>query len=971
MGMEGLKPLVPAVLAAFVLTACGGGSSSGGNPSAPDPEAAALRIGFSYPLNGQDAVPVGTDVVLSLSRAIDVEAATSSFALLAQNGDPVPASLHVLGGNEQRGHILRFDPTGKLNEGARYRVVRDGEEWLSFSTAHNGPRTDLIKDADENFRLAGHLPQDGNLPFVDFATLRLRFNKPLAANTVKLGESFFLLDADGNQVPGTLKVSGDRLVFDPHEDLEAGITYIVRLSSDIRSAHGDPLQEVEFGVPVKSSGQVAEQVMVLTPSDGPYGSGSAGVSDLVGQKYNSMIIGSTLVGDLNPETESPANLVDIGGSLKIDVADPRNYTNLIPFRIPKGQLLETGRFDIRLGGEVPLGLAADAIITEFLTDATGYFMMNPYDAEGPVTAVLYMDLGVSAQATERGETAQSVLNAEVLHVQAVGTLDIVKGVMHAEMFGAMEIPIMGGTERGTVHFNMKLSGPHDGMELLPQPPAMEVVSSFPEDGSNFLMPDDSVLVIFSSSIDPDSIRPGENLFLTSSQGDVPFNATVDGATLVIDAADGWKDGASYTLSVGSGIDSVAGVPFESVYDLNWTMPAYQRSDWKPQLLALNPGVPCALTGGDPVRPGMEVAGRCVGGKSDDDTYPVFQMRGTSVVEAYFNQRMDRSSLVLNETVHVERHLEGEGWEAVPGSVRVTERRFTFVPDQPWEAGELYRLTLHSANIKGANGESLNTTPLAGEDGAVEVVMPFYGAPDDGYVYQPLSPWPYTDLNGNSKLEAGERNYAHASTLIAVEGKTGLISAVKIDDDETEGDQSGYMYMNYNLLNEIGPIQEVDGERFIPVRVLPQFQHATSLKMTVTVAGILPSTSHTYQTLIRPRRVGDGRIYFNEEAGQTWFEVLLPLYVDAPYLDLDFAGDIVANARELIQSQEIELHLQGPLTNLPDGRIKLDLRNSNRAPMTIDLGFLVGKIHLQIPPQGVRINLVGPPLKGLNQILGAR
>ena len=536
MGMEGLKPLVPAVLAAFVLTACGGGSSSGGNPSAPDPEAAALRIGFSYPLNGQDAVPVGTDVVLSLSRAIDVEAATSSFALLAQNGDPVPASLHVLGGNEQRGHILRFDPTGKLNEGARYRVVRDGEEWLSFSTAHNGPRTDLIKDADENFRLAGHLPQDGNLPFVDFATLRLRFNKPLAANTVKLGESFFLLDADGNQVPGTLKVSGDRLVFDPHEDLEAGITYIVRLSSDIRSAHGDPLQEVEFGVPVKSSGQVAEQVMVLTPSDGPYGSGSAGVSDLVGQKYNSMIIGSTLVGDLNPETESPANLVDIGGSLKIDVADPRNYTNLIPFRIPKGQLLETGRFDIRLGGEVPLGLAADAIITEFLTDATGYFMMNPYDAEGPVTAVLYMDLGVSAQATERGETAQSVLNAEVLHVQAVGTSDIVKGVMHAEMFGAMEIPIMGGTERGTVHFNMKLSGPHDGMELLPQPPAMEVVSSFPEDGSNFLMPDDSVLVIFSSSIDPDSVQRGENLRVSTGSGDVPFSHEVRGATVVLRAA---------------------------------------------------------------------------------------------------------------------------------------------------------------------------------------------------------------------------------------------------------------------------------------------------------------------------------------------------------------------------------------------------------------------------------------------------
>ena len=73
-------------------------------------------------------------------------------------------------------------------------------------------------------------------------------------------------------------------------------------------------------------------------------------------------------------------------------------------------------------------------------------------------------------------------------------------------------------------------------------------------------------------------------------------------------------------------------------------------------------------------------------------------------------------------------------------------------------------------------------------------------------------------------------------------------------------------------------------------------------------------------------------------------------------------------------------MEGPLKNLADGRILLQLENTNAipdpseshelSPLTIDLAG-VGDIYLGIPAGGVQVNLVGPPLKGLNKILGAR
>ena len=103
-------------------------------------------------------------------------------------------------------------------------------------------------------------------------------------------------------------------------------------------------------------------------------------------------------------------------------------------------------------------------------------------------------------------------------------------------------------------------------------------------------------------------------------------------------------------------------------------------------------------------------------------------------------------------------------------------------------------------------------------------------------------------------------------------------------------------------------------------------------------------------------------------------------------------DAGIDERGLLRSQVVQVMLSGPIYNLPDGRIALDLANQNEItnrieirpnPSVPDFEAILemigidhfpsgrGVITLGMRPGDVRLRLVGPPLKGLGEILGAR
>lgn len=1042
-----------AMLTLPLLSACGGGGDAR-PPAAPDPGPGLI---YSYPLDGQHAVPTGADIVLKMGRPANPE-----HYRLVQGSLRGP----TVGGPPQRlgdGDILRFDPAERLAADAVYRVVfqptddiDSRQELLRFETQLAGAETDETLAVVEQV--------GGDFPFVTFTTLRLRFNKPVIESSVVLGDSFKMLDPEGNQVPGTLRVNADKLVFDPHRDLVAGDAYEVRLSTDITSTDGrrlpvetsftlrpmDPgIRAVTDGATCRVEGRPTDrcQRMKLSPSRFADG-GEAPISDLVGQELNTMVLESNLIG---------RNQLGVGGTLDVIVANPGNFDGMIPFTIPKGQLIAAEPLVVGLGGEIPAGLESAEMVTEFLTDANGYFISNPYDEEGPIMAVVFMELGVSATdgISSEYDLEQGAMNTEILQVRATGTLEIEEGgIMLSEVFGAMDIDILGGTDKGSIAFSMMMHGPAQDEPLEPRPVPMKVVSTYPnssDEGIAFMAVDDTIVVNFSSALDADSVSKDDiSLYETNTNGvttQVDYRLRVHGGSLLIDPVRPLRYGAEYQLDIGADIRSIAGVPYDGAYpSVTWHMPSYSVEDppYAPQLMSLRPGVPCALVGGD-WESGGNSAGRCdngPGGPTDETTFDVFLARGADVIEAHFTKPMNKNTLVMapacpdaynaeegeeedpNVSIRIERiDEEGVCQEAVAGLLRVGERSFTFVPDRPWQNDQLYRLTLISERIEDErDGLALNSNPLAGPDGdqgdEPNVVIPFRGAPSDGYTLQPLAPRPFADINGDFQL-SGEMNTSddiaegYASTEIRVASTEGPVQA-RIIDPLPSDHSRGYMYMNYTLMNEIGQLERDDeGRPRIPVRVTAQFQQQTSttleadyqlfdvldalglldalgVRFLLDLLGItnltnITATSITNQTLIRPATGPEGHVvgYITEhpdpEVGGAYFSVDMPLYVDAPYMEMSAPIDTGIEPRDLLRSKRIHLRLEGPIYNLPDGRIALHLENQNTAEIQVEvqpslpglnIPLTPGYINLEIPRNGVKLELIGPPLKGFNQILGA-
>lgn len=1018
------------VLAGGVWLALAGCSDSSESPYAPP--ALSDGVVFTYPINGQTGVPLGTRFYVTFSKAASQNAVQTAcsvdgdgnvsghFCLLDADDNVVTIDTQV------NGKVVQFETT-HLRQGTRYRlfvrsaVIGGGDTnlpasdpLLTFTTSQIDPvsgavpRVTAINGEDPAVYGVGGTPPTARYPFMDFSTLRVEFSEPLDEKTVQAGSSFEFVAVDGvggeTAVPGALIVRKQHVVFDPDEDLTAGVTYRLRLSTAIRDLNGEAVAATSYEmVPVAAN---ACDCVITQHFNTTVAFGEAGfpqTSLITGRPLNAIDLYSPLIGS------NDINLRD--STLQAELADPANFGGLVPFVIRKGNFLSITGLDLALGGTVPANLNTGDIKATFLSDVTGFMGRNPYrsadtvpdDDKSPVFVYLIFDLAL----TGTDDKGNAVLNQTIPHVQATGTARVVNGNLQIETVRTLTMDLL-GLDLAPAHMVLGINSDL-GASRPDDVESPRITGVYPADGATDFPVRDGLSLIFSEAIDNAGVVANDQiqLFNVTANALVPFQITYDGSTVLLKPTNPLLFGNQYRITLGAltdisanhnalvldGSDATGG---DGVIEFVTENPS-NTGNIGPMVTSVHAGAACTLTGSSYASPG-----RCAGGLGGDNTYLPFNMPADGFLDVQFNQVMNQNTLVLGGScgsgrVRIER-LNDAGTTCtgvVAGTLMPDTRSLRFKPTEPWVDGATYRLTLvgganatcdAAAEVCGNNNLPLNPDPLNGAQasnaGGNNLVVYFRGAPaaEDQSVYLPLKLEPFTDINGNGFVNGGEVARVQNSAGVALTGVLGgIVSSASLLGDPT-------LYLSGSLPVTVGlpePLSvdgtpwgiTLEGDSQIPVRVNPGVLYGTSITMdsTATVLGIpIPIADvATGISILRLRETGAPIMgYIVQEAGveAPQFIAQFDLYMDAPdmriQVDIPLLGGLIAVNHNL-HSLPLTARVKGPITFMPDGRIVIEQANVLPINLTINITSIAGNgsIGLRIPADTMRLRLVGAPLKG--------
>ncbi|MCG8419671.1 MAG: Ig-like domain-containing protein [Proteobacteria bacterium] len=994
---------------------------------------------FSFPYDGQFDVPPGVTIAIAFTDAVDSAALgagcrleeegvlSGAFCVVDEDNRPISGVAEVAGSAES---VILFR-SDDIAAGATYqihtrpsllRVAADNlptdTPLITFYTRQaeirvGEPPLVVAVNGESPAAFEAESSVEPRFPFVDFASLRLLFSEPIDPFTVVEGDTFriYTVDEEKNKidVPGTLLVQGIHLTFDPDSDLTVGETYFVDLEAGIKDLIGEELAPRQFVFKPENTrnadGELLEQVLNAEPADGDQR--SLVESRLVGISANTLSVSSPVIG---------TNQITVkDGNISSEMADPKSFGKLIPIAIRKGQLLYTNGLDVAFGGVIPADLSTGDIQVSFLSDASGFLMRNPFrnpdlvpdDAEAPVFLVLTFDVAVSAA----DATGNAVLTQTVMNVQATGVASADLGALAIETIGTMELDLLGIT-RAPTNLALRLAtNPGGQVEEDQTPPRL--TATYPIKGQQQVAVTEAIFLTFSEPIAATQLSLPDDVSLAdAAEQPVDIAVTDYGSTLVIVPAAPLAPGTSYTLTMGAGFRDLAGNalmlssddPTGGLGTLDFTTFATSPDDppAAPLVTAIYPGAPCALRNGSSSSPG-----RCVGGLGDDGFYALFEVPAGREIQASFNQAIKPDSLVMGTecgagSVRVEAFDQNGVCQSPVGGLLVRgEREFRFIPNQPWMAGQKYRLTLVAGpdgscldgeEICGVNDQALNTDPLCGtfngnadvanpgcngvtdEGGGPDLVIEFTGSAATSATFVSLVASPISDANGNGVLDPGEvahdQNRA-INRITAVDGQfveeawfpQGDDPATRCD--QARDDKDEFLHLTTNLPVSIGTEQSnceigQDGqgnpivvEKCVPAEIFPQLIFGTNLGICAQVfingtRGTIDTP--TQQLLLRLRQplvdplAGNGPIkgYIIQESGsdKAQFVSDLSLYIDAP--DMSPPGGLEAD----LHSKEVAVTVKGPVSFTSDGRIQINAAN------TTDTIFAVTLSDPSIPdPQG--------------------
>ncbi|MDB4957825.1 MAG: hypothetical protein JWO36_5394, partial [Myxococcales bacterium] len=953
----------------------------------PPLQTAEPGVVFTYPIDRQLDVPLGARIVVTFSDPIDKsalgpctgqgDAVSGSFCLVGPSG-ALAATAEVT--NDDRSVQLTapgFEPGTTYGLYVRAPLAPTAQNLpasgplLRFTTRSLRPRaaapalvavngSDLASLATKPFR-----------PIVESSTIALLFSEPLDPRTVDPSSVQLVAMSSGTVVPATVIAKDVHVAIDPITDLTAGTTYQVRLGNQITDLGGQSLGQFSFTfVPLDSRGTTGPIRQVLrTRAAGDPGA----TSSRSGATPNVIAMDKPLIGK-----ESSTMLPSAVG---VELGDPKALGGPIAFTIRRGQRLRASGLDVKLGGQIPVGLSSGDIQIELLTDGNGRMYRNPYQ---PATqrpendrAPLYVDMTLDLAIFATDPTGNAVLAQTVLGIQATGTAIATEGVLDIENVASLDLGLLGVTLAPT---NMVL-------ELITDPSATiatdttapKLVATLPDEGASLAV-DGGVELIFDEPVDLDKLRAGGIQLETAGGVAVPSSIESHGAAIVLRPFVALAYSTTYRVTF-SNVRDLAGNSL-TANPLSFSTPKSVATTAPMTVVASHPGAPCALTGA-----AVGDSGRCSGGASSDDHYKPFELAANEAVEVTFSQHVKTGTLVHGATcnagsVRIEE-LDGSGACAavVAGTLLARDRSFSFVPDVPWVAGKQYRLTLVSGGnrscdaneVCGLSGDAANFDPLAGAQsggaGGPNLTINFTGTAPSDATFMIESVSPYTDINGSGFVEGGEITRDENRAALRITGTSGAVSNASFTTSDcipSTPETEACLYLLGAMPVSMHPVQAncqlpggATAATCMPVTIDAEAMYATSVSMNASV-GISISTD-TGMTIMRIRQPASGPVtgYIIDAGGMPKLVVSLDLYMDAPDMSLPLSSHD-------LHSKPLSVSLEGPLTFMPDGRISIALANTAVIPVSVNISAplgISGAVDMIVPKGEMRLQLLSPALRG--------
>jgi Bacterial Ig-like domain len=978
-------------IAAFAVTAC---SSTSGPLVTAEP-----GVVFTYPLDGQLDVPLGARVVVTFSDAVEADAIAAcagagaevtGAACLAGPDGPVATTAEVVGD----GKTVQFSGAA-LAPGTTYTVYARS---ALAPTAKNLPATGpLFSFTTQSTQLRAAPPSviaingaapsapEAFRPMFETSTIRLVFSEPLDSRTVALSPGAIeLVDTtSGAAVPATLIADGIHVSIDPIADLVAGNPYEVRIGGKVIDLGGQAVTPVSIPLTPKNTGAAQPIPQVLRTRQA--GDSGSAVSH-AGADRNVISIDKPLIGK---ETSQVLPSV-----LAAELGDPKALGGPIAFTIRRGQRLKATGLDVKLGGELAVGLSTGDIEVELLTDGGGRIYRNPYQPadQRPENerSPLFVDLSMDVAVYAVDPTGNAVLTQTVLGLQASGTAIATQGVLDIEAVSAMDLDLLGVTQAPTNLVLELISDPSATPE--PDHTAPTLVASLPSGPGDQLPAGAGIQLIFSEPIDLDRARAGGLQLETMAGGVIASVIESHGAAVVIRPVAPLADATTYRVTL-TDVADLAGNVLATTGPMTFSTPPALTSTAPLTVASVHPGVPCALTGGDATRPG-----RCAGGASGDDKYQPFSLAANEPVEVTFTQPPTSTTIVHGTmcnagSVRIEEVDSGGACTAaVTGTLLQRDRTISFFPEVPWQVGKRYRLTLISGGnrscdageICGISTDAASFDPLGGATSAVaggpNLVIDFTGAPATGATLVNTTATPFTDVNGSGFEDNGEQNADDNRVALRITGTSGVVTGASFDASmpdclpATSG-KEGCMYMSGAMPVELLPLAHDcplpgggTAASCVPVVLSPQAMYGTSVAIDAnTVIGSIIGTLNikTGVFVMRIREPASGPVtgYLIDDNGVPTLVLALDLYLDAPDMDL------VILSHDM-HSKPLSVSLRGPMRFLPDGRIAIAVGNTADVPLTVNItgttvagAIVTGAINMLVPRGEMKLQLVSPPLRG--------
>ncbi len=1015
------KTMIALATAGLGLVGCGGDTQT------VSKSAAAPELYFAYPADtpvmadGQHmfttAVPVSAPVFLRFTDRITTPESDIADALILKDdqGNIVALEAAMLTAGDKG---LAVKPAETLSPGRVYTLTADGlevagqavaltDDGIVFKTepSTSGPLLSQTEGVD--FRVARLIPLgDDRYPATDLSVLRVQFTEPVKASTVVYGETFSLLDSEGELVPAEVYLRGHRLTVDPNDYLDPTQTYSIDVTDGIQS----DILGANLTVP-------AEAPWTFQPMDtrSPNGerqfaaqkaADSAGQVAISGADFNTVNLQSKLLGDNNPTTAGGVVFAELGYIPRFE-----RVGKSVPLAISRGSLMTGSSVVINVAGAVPAGFESEDVSVRFISDANGFLMPNPYtDAEdAPRLVELYIDMALNAD----NSVANAAFAQQLMHVQLVGTAIVEDGTLTIEAVGVIEPEVMGVDQAsGLISFRLegfRFEKDAPSPEQFADQEAPFVKSWSPETADvDKLLPGDPLTVFFSEPLLPSTVTSSSvTLYPADNPNDpTPVKLTLNGSALSVAPESPLEGGREYRLSLSGSITDIAGhalTPTEKVFArprTNEDTPTNQS----PVVLTSLPGYPCAKVS-VPTNPEAGNQGRCAGGKSTDDLLPIHAHPGHQPVVVRFSQVMKSDSIIAGDTVRMEEFKDG-AWQAFTDFVvEVSSQEIKIIPNERWQSGTHYRYRLTS----GANGiKSIANLPLQTQVLSQSIRNPVRtfggptmenyfigGDPESPGVLAPLRNLPTADVNSDFQIANPEQkvqpdesgSYAAIENSGQVRYQPGSVNSTLVDNANIgcrvgqTCEQDKFIYLTAML--DVAVIGQPDDLGRVPVKLHPSVLYTSELDVNVSISDLvawLVGKHHSIKTgpmLMRMRYEGDERnelisgYLFTNAEGVLTFETELDLYMDAPYLKPEIPlTELDHNMRSFPINN---LKLSGPVTFLDDGRMQILQRNTATVGLpniVIDgntlggLGNFLGlgprtSLALTIPERQLYLNYLSP------------